>query len=195
MMLITAAAKRWNVPPTECVAENSIITHTRRNAGEVRRSCADAAKLRSPKTLPERYERMEASAGQPIKRLDIPDKVTGKTQFAIDTQLPGLRYAAIAQCPVFGGNSNMRTLTNREDAWVVKVVPMDDAVAVVAAGLVVRATSVKRAANRGTWRNAKVSSASIMEFLREGLNMKDAPVSRSEGDVEKAFFRSKSRRG
>jgi isoquinoline 1-oxidoreductase beta subunit len=191
MMLVAAAAKRWNVPPAECVAESSVITHlpTKRQVkfGAV---AADAATLEIPKDVTLKDSREWKIAGQSLPRFDIPDKVTGKTQFAIDTRLPGMVYAAIAQCPVFGGK------LKRADAekiakmhGVVKVVPMEDAVAVVAEGSWWHAQQALKELPI-EWDfgdNAKVSSASIMEFLREGLNMKDAPVSRSQGDVDQAF--------
>lgn len=190
-MLIAAAAQRWRVPPSECVAANSVITHTpTKRQVKFGAVAGDAAKLEIPKDVVLKDTREWKLAGQPLKRFDIPDKVMGKTQFAIDTRLPGLVYAAIAQCPVFGGK------LKRADAdkianlrGVVKVVPMDDAVAVVAEGSWWYAQQALKELpiEWDLGENAKVSSASIMEFLREGLNMKDAPVSRNEGDVEKAF--------
>jgi len=41
--------------------------------------------------------------GTPAKRLDTPDKVDGTAQFGIDVRLPGMKFAAVAACPVFGG--------------------------------------------------------------------------------------------
>jgi isoquinoline 1-oxidoreductase beta subunit len=41
--------------------------------------------------------------GKPQARLDAAAKVDGSAQFASDVRLPGMLYAAIAQCPVFGG--------------------------------------------------------------------------------------------
>jgi isoquinoline 1-oxidoreductase beta subunit len=99
-------------------------------------------------------------------------------------------YASIAHCPVFGGT------LKRVDAdkiakmrGVIKVMPLEDAVVVVAEESWWNAHQALRELpiewNFGE--HAQVSSASIMEFLREGVNLNKAPVSRSEGDVEKAF--------
>src|SRR5712664_409544 len=38
-----------------------------------------------------------------MRRLDSPDKVTGKAQFGMDVRFPGLRTALVARSPVFGG--------------------------------------------------------------------------------------------
>jgi hypothetical protein len=72
-------------------------------------------------------------AGQPLHRLDIPDKVRGKPVFAVDVALPRMLHAAIAQCPVFGGR-----VARVEDGdalamrGIKKVVREPDFVAVVA---------------------------------------------------------------
>lgn len=190
-MLTTAAAQKWGVPVAECTAANSVITHgpTKRQVsfGAV---AADAAKLEIPKDVALKDPREWKLAGQPLKRLDIPDKVTGKTQFASDTRLPGMVYASIAHCPVFGGR--LKRADGDKIAkmrGVIKVIPFEDAVAVVAEGSWWNAQQALKELpiEWDLGENAKVSSASIMEFLREGLNLKDAPVSRNEGDTEKAF--------
>lgn len=191
IMLTTAAAQKWSVPVSECTATNSMITHTptkrQVSFGAV---AADAAKLEIPKEVPLKDPREWKLAGQPVKRFDIPDKVTGKTQFASDARLPGMVYASIAHCPVFGGK------LKRADAdkiakmrGVIKVVPFEDAVAVVAEGSWWHAQQALKELpiEWDLGENAKVNSASIMEFLREGLNLKEAPVSRNEGETEKAF--------
>lgn len=191
MMLVTAAANRWGVPPSECTAASSMVTHTpTKRKVKYSAIAPDAAKLDIPQDVILRDPREWRLLGQPVRRLDIPDKVTGKTTFAIDTHLPGMVYAAIAQCPVFGGalnHADTDKITN--NPGVIKVVPMESAVAVVAEGSWWHAQQALRALpiewNFGD--NANVSSTSIMEFLREGLTVKDAPVSRQEGDVDKAF--------
>jgi isoquinoline 1-oxidoreductase beta subunit len=190
-MLITAAARRWDVPPAECVADKGVISHppTQRQLsfGAV---AAEAATLPIPADPPFKDPTDWKLLGQPAARFDIPDKVTGKTAFAIDTKLPGMVYAAIAQCPVFGGRLKSVEAEKIADMrGVIKVLPLEDAVVVVAkeswwnAHQALRALPVE-------WDfgdNATVSSASIMDFLREGLDLKMAPVSRHQGDVDRAF--------
>ena len=190
-MLVTAAANKWGVLPAECTAAHGVVTHTSsKRQVKYGAVAADAAKLDIPTDVVLRDPREWKLIGQPVKRFDIPDKVTGKTAFAIDTKLPGMVYAAIAQCPVFGGtlkNADADKISSKPG--VVKVVPMESAVAVVAEGSWWHAQQALRELpiewNFGD--NAKVSSASIMEFLREGITVKDAPVSRQEGDIDKAF--------
>ena len=191
MMLVTAAAQKWGVPISECSAANGTITHTpSKRQVQYGAVAADAAKLDIPQDVPLKDPKEWKLIGQATKRFDIPDKVTGKTAFAIDTRVPGMVYAAIAQCPVFGGTLNSVAADKiARRPGVVKVIPMEDAVAVVAEGSWWHAQQALKELpiewNLGE--NAKVNSASIKGFLSEGLTMKEAPVSRQEGDVEKAF--------
>src|SRR6185437_10689168 len=79
MMLVQAAANRWNVPASECTAENSLITHKpsgrKLRFGEVAEA---ASKLQPPADVPLKDPKSWKIAGKPLKRLDTVDKVTGK---------------------------------------------------------------------------------------------------------------------
>ena len=106
MMLMQAAANEWAVPVGELTADKGVVTHaaTQRRAryGQLAEA---AAKLPPPdvKSIALRDPRQWKIAGKPTKRLDTAVKVNGATKYGIDTELPGMLYAAIKQCPVFGG--------------------------------------------------------------------------------------------
>ncbi len=135
MMLVQAAANAWNVPVAECTAANSVITHKASNRTVTYGKVAEAAgKLDQPKDVPLKDPKDWKIAGKPLKRLDTPDKIVGKTVFGIDIRQPNMLYAAISACPVFGGK-----LQSVDDAKVTdmpgvkKVVRVgNNAVAVVA---------------------------------------------------------------
>src|ERR1700755_912694 len=107
VMLENAAAKRWNVPATECKAVNHEVVHSasgrRLGFGEL---AADAAKesvpaveglkLKDPKDF--RY----LGKGQ-VSIVDLHDITTGKARYGADVRLPGMKYAVIARPPVTGG--------------------------------------------------------------------------------------------
>ncbi len=69
-----------------------------------------------------------------MKRLDTPAKVDGSAEFGIDVKLPGMLYAALAQCPVIGGKPI--SFSDADEAkkmpGVKNVVQISDGVAVVA---------------------------------------------------------------
>ena len=189
-MLIAAAAQRWNVPAGECVAAASVITHAasgrKLRFGQV---AAAASKLPPPKEVKLKAPGDWKRIGKSTPRLDIPDSVTGRTLYGSDVQLPGMVYAAIAQCPVFKGRLNSadsaKVLGRR---GVLQVVALDDAVVVVAdsgwrAQQALNALPVAWDAGP----NAGATTASIREFVRGGLDDPAAAVSRREGDVDAAL--------
>lgn len=103
-MLIEAAARKWGVDKPLCRAENSVVVNTATNARLSYGSLAEAAsKLPVPASVPLKDPRQFRLIGKPTKRLDTPEKVDGSAVFGIDVRLPGMLYAVIARCPVFGG--------------------------------------------------------------------------------------------
>src|SRR6266853_405714 len=189
-MLVAAAAHRWKVPASECDVENGVITHTpsRRKLrfGQV---AQDASKLEPPKDVKLKDPKDWNLIGKPARRLDIPDKVKGKPLFGIDVQLPGMAYAAIAQCPVFRGK--LATVADERIMGLrglIKVVKLEDAVAVVADNWW-RANRMLKllAIEWDVGPNGGASTESIREFVRFGLEDSSVPVARNDGDVEAAF--------
>jgi isoquinoline 1-oxidoreductase subunit beta len=191
MMLIQAAANAWNVPASECSASNSVITHgasgRKVKYGEVAEA---AAKLDPPKDVPLKDPKDWTIAGKPLKRLDTPDKLIGKTIFGIDIRQPGMLYAAISACPVFGGKLQHFEASSVTDMPGVKqVVQVDDHSVAVVADSWWRAKKALEALpivwDNGD--NVKVTSATIAEFLKEGLDADQAFVGNQSGDAKGAL--------
>jgi isoquinoline 1-oxidoreductase beta subunit len=191
MMLIQAAANAWNVPASECGATNGVITHhTSGRSVSYGKVAEAAAKLTPPSDAVLKSAKDWKIAGKPLKRLDTAEKLVGKTTYGIDVRLPGTLYAAISACPVFGG-----TLKSYDEAKVrgmpgVKHVVRvgDDAVAVVADSWWRAKTALE--AMPVVWdegSNAKVSSATIADFLKKGLDSNQAIVGNQVGDVQAAL--------
>ncbi len=102
--LIAAAAQRWKVPEAECEAANSKVTHKKSGRSlDYGALAAEAGKIKLDKEPAIRTPDQFKLIGKSLPRLDTPLKINGTAKFAIDTQLPGMVYAAIAACPVFGG--------------------------------------------------------------------------------------------
>src|SRR5712691_4005130 len=190
-MLIAAAAQQWGVPASECSAAASVITHApskrKTSFGKV---ASAAAKLEPPKDVKLKDPKDWKLIGKSVKRVDIPDTVMGRQVYGIDVQLPGMMYAAIAQCPVFGGKVKSIDAGKVEGRrGIVKVLPLETFVAVVADNWW-RAKEALRDVHI-EWdvgANGNVSSASLMEFYRSGLEaQQDIAVSRKDGDFDQAF--------
>jgi isoquinoline 1-oxidoreductase beta subunit len=116
-MLRTAASKQWNVPIEECKADNARILHQPSGRslgyGEL---VATASKLEVPANPPLKDPKDFKILGKSMPRLDIPLKVTGKAVYGIDTELPGMVYASVERCPVFGAK-----LISYDDSATLKV--------------------------------------------------------------------------
>jgi isoquinoline 1-oxidoreductase beta subunit len=191
-MLIRAAAAQWNVPPGECVAASSVITHAASGRSTTFGKVADAAaKLPPPTDIKLKDPSTWKIAGKGLKRLDTVDKTNGKIVYGIDVQLPGLLNAAIKDCPVFGGKlksyDESRIAGLKGVRKVVKV--GDSAVAVVADTWWHAKTALD--ALPIVWdegENAKVSSASIATWLEQGLDdAQPAGVGNANGDFKTAL--------
>ena len=191
MMLVQAAANEWKVPASECVAANSIITHTPSNRRVTFGKVAEAAaKLEAPKDVPLKDPKDWKLIGKGVKRLDTMDKLTGKQIYGADLKLPGMLNAAIKDCPIFGGKLKSFDSSKAEAMpGVKKIVRVrDTAVAVVAdtwwhAKTALDTISVEWDGGA----NAKVSSASIAETLKEGLTAEQAFVHNKKGDAKAAI--------
>ena len=190
-MLIQAAANEWKVPAAECSASNSVITHRLSGRTTTYGKVAEAAaKIEPPKEVALKDPKDWKIAGKPLKRLDTPPKVTGEQVYGIDLKLPGMLCAAIKDCPVFGGKLTSFDAAKVQGMPGVKHVVKvgDSAVAVVADRWWQAKTALD--ALPATWDegpNAKVSSASIAEFIKGGLDAEQAFVGNQQGDVKQAI--------
>jgi isoquinoline 1-oxidoreductase beta subunit len=126
--------------------------------------------------------------GTPARRLDSPDKVNGLAKFGIDAAVPGMKIAALAQSPVFGGK--VKSL-DEAAACAVKgvrqVVRLDDVVAVVADHMGAAKKGLAAAAVQwDAGPNATLSNADIVRQLEESSRHAGV-VARNEGDAQKAL--------
>ncbi len=190
-MLIRAAAAAWSVPAGECTAANSVITHKPSGRTITYGKIADsAAKLDPPKEIKLKDPKDWKIAGKPVKRLDTAPKVDGSLMYGIDVKLPGMLVAAIRDCPVHGGKVKSFDAAKVQGMRGVKSVVAvgDSGVAVVADGFWDAKSAV--AALPVVWDegpNAKVSSATIADLLKQGLDADQAFVGHKAGDVNAAI--------
>ena len=190
-MLLQAAADQWKVPVAECTVASSIITHKPTGRTTTYGKVAEAAaKLPIPKDVKLKDPKEWKLAGQPVKRLDTMDKLTGKQVYGFDVKLPGMLNAAIKDCPVFGGKvKSFDAAKVMGMKGVKKVVPVGDtAVAVVADTWWQAKTALD--ALPIVWdngENARVSSATIDAFLKAGLDADQAYVGNENGNARAAL--------
>src|SRR5215470_14875773 len=191
MMLVQAAADSWGVPAAECGAANSVITHKPSGRKTTYGKVADAAgKLPPPTEIALKDPKEWKLIGKGVKRLDTRPKVTGEQVYGIDLKLPGMLSAAIKDCPVFGGKvQSFEADKVKSMPGVRHVVPVGEtAVAVVADTW----WQAKKALDTLpiVWDegpNVKVSSDTIAEMLKDGLDAEQAFVGNQKGDARAAI--------
>ncbi len=184
-MMVNVAAERWDVDPAEISVTKSVVSHGAKSAtfGEL---ATDAAKLAPPQspTLKDRSKFTLVGTSQP--RRDIPAKVDGSAVFGIDIDLPGMVYAAVKQSPVFGGSvKSVDPASIGKKPGVIKVVQLEDAVAVVAdkywrAHMALNALQV----TFDDGPHANVSSQQISESYEEALAQNAGSADVAEGDAD-----------
>jgi isoquinoline 1-oxidoreductase beta subunit len=183
-MLIAAAARRWKVDAVRCEAAEGWVLHSpsgRRLAfGAL---VAEAALLPVPKAPETKVDaRRVLAVGSSPPRLDAPAKVDGSAVFGADVRVPGMLYASIVQCPVFGGKAAaFDPAAALKLPGVVRVERLRDGVAVLARST--WAAFRGREALRVTWDEgplAALDSAAIRARFAELANQPGQTV-RHEG--------------
>ena len=193
MMLIQAAANGWGVPASECSAANSVITHKPTGRTTTYGKVAEAAaKLAQPAAAEVTLKDPKdwKIIGKSVKRLDTMGKIDGSQVYGFDLKLPGMLNAAIKDCPVFGGKVKSFEAAKVAGMPGVKhVVKVGDSAVAVVADTWWRAKTALDALpivwDEGP--NAQVSSATIAEMLKAGLDADQAFVRTQVGDVKSAI--------
>jgi len=107
-MLEDAAAHVWSVDANDCRARNHMVVHVPTGR---QLSFGDAAKVAAtlqvppPDHLELRFKPASERhyVGKPLPIVDLDDIVRGKATYGIDVVLPGMKYASVERCPVYGG--------------------------------------------------------------------------------------------
>ncbi len=102
-MLVQAGAERFGVPVSECRTEDGTVLAggSRARFGELAEA---AAALPAPESVTLKDPKDWTVIGTPTKRLDTPEKITGRAKFGMDVQFDGLLTAVVARPPTFGGS-------------------------------------------------------------------------------------------
>jgi isoquinoline 1-oxidoreductase beta subunit len=131
-LLVEAAAQRFGVPASDCRTENGVVMAGRKRASYGKLADA-AAQLPAPASVKLKDAKDWKIIGKPTKRLDTPEKITGRARFGMDVQFDGLLTAVVARSPVFGGKVKSFDATKAEaEPGVREVVQVPSGVAVLA---------------------------------------------------------------
>jgi isoquinoline 1-oxidoreductase beta subunit len=195
MVLIQAAALRWNVAPSQCRAENGRVIGPDGQSAGYGELVDAAAALPLPTDIPLKPIAEFKLLGKPAQRLDTPHKVNGTAKFTIDLQIPGMLIASTLTCPVSGGKL---LKVNNEDAarkvpGVRDIVRLDNAVAVTASNFWACQQALKALDiewDRGP--HASLDSAQLDKSLLDA-SAGDGVFAHQAGDIATALKNASSR--
>ncbi|HEX3323149.1 MAG TPA: xanthine dehydrogenase family protein molybdopterin-binding subunit [Terriglobales bacterium] len=191
-MLISAAALQWSVGRDTCKAENGAVIHTPTNRkatyGEL---ASKAATLAVPTDAPLKKPADYKIVGTRLPRIDTPSKTNGTAEFGIDFRLPGMKYAFLERCPVFGGKvANFDDGAAKQVSGVTYVGKIGDSSVAVVADSIWAAMEGRRAL-KVTWDEGPhkdLTSAAVMDGLKKATDGKSVSLY-SAGNVTSAAGR------
>jgi len=186
-MLVRAAAANWKTDAKKLRTENGFVLR-----GKERLSYGELAVAAQGQTPPQSFKLKNRKdwkiLGKPTRRLDSPEKVTGKAGFGIDVRFPGLRTALVARSPVFGGTvKSFDPAKARAVKGVEQVVQVPSGVAVVASNF--WSAKLGRDALQIDWDlgpGASLDSAKLLEDYRAQAQTKGT-VATEKGDADAAL--------
>jgi isoquinoline 1-oxidoreductase beta subunit len=183
-MFLQAAADKWSVPTSslrtesgKVIGEKGVLTYAE--------LAPEVAKLKPPAKVELKDSTHFRLIGKPVERVDAREKVTGKAQFGIDVQIPGMLYCVVARPPVFGAKvKGVKDGAARAVRGVKNVIQLPDRVAVLAENTY--AARQGRDALEIEWEatgKENVSSEGILAAYREAAKTLGA-VAENKGNVE-----------
>jgi isoquinoline 1-oxidoreductase beta subunit len=192
-MLVRAAAARWKVSPAACKVAKGVVTHGKDQLtyGQL---ADEAMKLAPPKKVTLKTPKEWKLIGTPVRRLDTPEKITGKAQFGMDVHFPGLRTAVVLRPPAFGAKLvKFDPAAALKVPGVEKVVPTATGVAVVAAHF--WAAKLGRDALVVEWSKPDGGGVDTTKMIAEyrATAKKTGAIAAEVGKVDNALAAAKSR--
>ncbi len=189
LMLITAAAKKWNADPSECTTVTGFVIHAKSgnklSYGEL---AEEASKLPVPTDVPLKNRKDFKIIGKAFKNVENKKIITGKGLFGSDFYREGMVLAMIQRPPAFGTKiKSVNAAAAKASPGIIDVVTFKNNVAVV---------------GKSTWEIMKARKLLKVEYEKDGkiestsdhdqlfvslLNSSGATVRRKDGDVETAF--------
>jgi isoquinoline 1-oxidoreductase beta subunit len=154
-VLLDSAAAHWKVPVGELTTQPNKVVHAKSKRSMSYGEIAKFAKM--PAEMPKLTEADLKKPsewrliGHDLPRPDVAMKVNGAAKFGIDTQIPGMLYAAILRSPVLGnGPDKVDDAAAKKVKGVTAIIPLDFGVAVL--GTNIWATKQAKELLKVTWK-------------------------------------------
>ncbi len=188
LMLKEAAAQQWGIPVDTCTTQNGRVIHPDGKSLSYGKLASAAGKLAVPEKPPLKDPKDYTIIGTHRDRIDIPDKVMGRTVYGMDFTVPDMCIAVVARGPAYGASYESY---DEKAAMAVKgvtaVVPLENRIAVCAQ--TTYAAMRGRDALNVKWSNGTLpdmDDAYLDRVYSEHLE-KQGAVAKNEGDVKTAL--------
>src|SRR5215831_16805176 len=200
-MLITAAARQWSVPESECDAASGSVRHAKSGRTLAYGALAEPAAQLPPPDLDKvalKDPKDFRIIGTRQPGVDVPSIVTGKPLYGIDTELPGMLHATFVKCPVFAGkvaSPNLDEIKAEPGVRYAFVVDGGTALDGLLGGVAIVADTwwaASRARQKlsVTWNEGPTAEQSSAGFAQRAAELSKQPAQRSlrqDGDVDGAL--------
>jgi isoquinoline 1-oxidoreductase beta subunit len=209
-MLVNAAAARWGVDASECIAKQGVITNSKGETLGYGDVVKEAVTLEIPENVVLKDPKDFTIIGTDAPNVDIDKIITGKPLFGIDYKVEGMVYASVLRPPAFGqvlksfdaseakamsgvidiitiGEKAKALLNNEKQNWTVKLTVTDKVV--VVAKTTWQAIKAKKAI-KAKWIDGTPLESTVLQdkklmALLDGNKAFD--TLRKDGNVKKAF--------
>jgi len=196
-MLISAAAQKWQVPESECSAENHFVLHSSGKKIAFGDLVEIAKTLEIPTDVELKNPKDFKYIGKYLRSVDAEEYSNGSAVFGLDKRLPNMKFAAIARCPVTFG-----TVKSFDKTEALKIPGVEDVIEIprverpfgALGGIAVIASNTWAAfkgkeALKIEWNygdNENYDSEKYMNQITENVH-KQGKVGKDTGNVNKAF--------
>jgi isoquinoline 1-oxidoreductase beta subunit len=189
-MLVRAAAARWKTTPAKITTKDGVLSFGDKHLtyGDV---AEEAMKLKPPAKVTLKPQKDWKIIGTRVKRLDSPEKITGRAQFGMDVQFPGLRTALVRRAPAFGAKLvSFDAAAALKVPGVEKVVQVPSGVAVIAKHF--WAAKVGRDALKVEWAQPDGGGVTTKQQFAEyrQLSAKPGAIATDVGKVDTALAKA-----
>lgn len=203
-ILISAAAKKWNIASSACKTENHYVINTTSNEklfyGDL---VTDAMKIEVPTEVSLKEKKDFNYIGKQLKSVDLTDFTHGTAVYGIDARLPNMKFAAIARCPsTFGTVKSVDKTATLEITGVEQVVELErvkrpfgmmGGVAVIASNTWAAfqgKNNLEIVWNKGS--NGRYDSEKYMQKITNRVHNKAKVVPPTKGNITTAFKEASS---
>ena len=175
-MMLEAAATHWNAQADALTTEQGFVVNAdgeRVSYGELL-SIVEAEKIQPPKQVALKDPSEFRLIGTDVRRIEGPEKADGSAIFGIDVSFEGMRHAAVAHSPVWGGSVRSYDATETLGIpGVESVKPISTGVAVIARDTWTALKGVK--ALKIDWDDGPNTGLSSEKFYREYRELSRKP--------------------